>query len=105
MKLFLDSIFIDKPAYSHYNTSFLISREVIHHAKNPVRSKLLSVYLPEPLIRELSEVGEALDRATSDVAAEMIMSDLPRFKDRHRKAIREGRNSLHSHVASNSGNL
>ena len=73
--------------------------------KNPVRSKLPSAHPPEPLIRELSEVGEALDRATSNVAAGMIMSDFPRFKDRHRKAISEGRNSLHSHVASNSGNL
>ena len=49
--------------------------------KKRVRRKLISVYLPEPLIRELSEVGEALDRATSNVAAELIVSDFPRFKD------------------------
>ena len=105
MKLFLDSIFIDKPVYSHYNTSFLISREVIHRAKKRFRSKLLSVYLPEPLIRELSEVGEALDRATSNAAAEMIMSDFPRFKDRHRKAFREGRNLLDSHEVNDISDL
>ena len=73
--------------------------------KKRVRRKLLSVYLPEPLIRELSEVGEALDRATSNVAAEMIISDFPRFKDRHRKAIRDGKNSLDSHEASDSTDL
>ena len=73
--------------------------------KKRVRRKLLSVYLPEPFIRELSEVGEALDRATSNVAAEMIMSDFPRFKDRYRKAIREGRSSLDSHEANDSTDL
>ena len=57
--------------------------------KKRVRRKLISVYLPEPgqgnlsALDELSEVGEALDRATSNVAAEMIISDFPRFKDRH----------------------
>ena len=98
--------FIHKSALSHYNISYLIlSGGHKPCQKKRVRRKLISVYLPEPLIRELSEVGEALDRATSNVAAEMIISDFPRFKDRHRKAIRDGKNSLDSHEARDSTDL
>ena len=42
---------------------------------------------------ELSELCWALDRGIADVIREMIENDLPRFKDRHRNAIRDGRKS------------
>lgn len=56
--------------------------------------------LNQKIHRELSEMCWALDRTMSDVLREMIENDLPRFKDRHRQAIRDGEKSEESHEGS-----
>lgn len=40
---------------------------------------------------ELSDLRSALNRSYSDIIREMVENDLPRFKDRHRQSIRDGR--------------
>lgn len=54
---------------------------------------------------ELSEISWALNRPIADMIREMIESDLPRFKDRHRNAIRDGRKSEESQEVSDSADL
>lgn len=53
--------------------------------------------------RELSDIAWALDRPVSEIIREMVDSDLPRFKDRHRKAISDGKKSEESPEATDSG--
>lgn len=62
----------------------------------------LSIAVSPQLHRELSELCWALDRSVSDIAREMMTNDLPRFKDRHRTAIRDGRKSDESQEATDS---
>ena len=40
---------------------------------------------------ELSELSWTLNRPIADMIREMVENDLPRFKDRHRQAIRDGK--------------
>lgn len=54
---------------------------------------------------ELSEISWALNRPIADMIREMIESDLPRFKDRHRNAIRDGKKSEESQEVSDSADL
>ncbi len=54
---------------------------------------------------ELSELAWALNRPIADMIREMIENDLPRFKDRHRQAIRDGRKSAESPEATDSVDL
>ena len=72
-----------------------------------VRFKLkqLSTCVPPKIHRDLSDISWALNRPISEMIREMIENDLPRFKDRHRKAIADGKNSLDSHEASDSMDL
>ena len=65
----------------------------------------IGVSLDPKTIRELSNLSEALDRSVSEVAREMILSDLPRFKDRHRQAIRAWKQSDDGSKDSHSGGL
>ena len=53
----------------------------------------IGVSLDPKTIGELSELSEVLDRSVSEIAREMILSDMVRFKDRHRQAIRAWKQS------------
>ena len=53
----------------------------------------IGVSLDPKTIGELSELSEVLDRSVSEIAREMILSDMARFKDRHRQAIRAWKQS------------
>ena len=55
--------------------------------------KQLSTCVSPKIHGDLSEMAWALNRPVSEIIREMIESDLPRFKDRHRNAIRDGRKS------------
>ena len=65
----------------------------------------IGVSLDPKTIGELSELSEALDRSVSEIVREMILSDLPRFKDRHRQAIRAWNQSDDGHEDSHSRGL
>ena len=65
----------------------------------------IGVSLDPKTIRELSELSDALDRSVSEIVREMILSDMPRFKDRHRQAIREWKQSDDGSEDSRSGGL
>ena len=68
--------------------------------KNPL--KVIGVGITPKIHRELSELCWALERPISDIAREMIENDIARFKDRHRQAIREGKQSEDKPVSTNS---
>ena len=68
--------------------------------RNPL--KVIGVGIPPKVHRELSELCWAIDRPISEIIREMVENDLPRFKDRHRQAIREGNKSDESAEASDS---
>ena len=53
----------------------------------------IGVSLDPKTIGELSELSEVLDRSISEIAREMILSDMARFKDRHRQAIQAWKQS------------
>ena len=65
----------------------------------------IGVSLDPKTIVELSELSEALDRSVSEIVREMILSDMPRFKDRHRQAIRAWKQSDERSEESRSGGL
>lgn len=69
--------FIDKSTLSDYAISYLMLSGGHTPRQKRVRRKLLSVYLPEPLIRVLSEVGDALHRAASKVGRSRVRSVSP----------------------------
>ena len=54
---------------------------------------------------ELSDLCWALNRPIADIIREMIESDLSRFKDRHRQAIRDGKKSDDFDEGSHSADL
>ena len=64
--------------------------------------KQISVAIPPKIHGELSELSWALNRPIAEIIREMVENDLPRFKDRHRLAIREGKKSDESPEASHS---
>lgn len=59
--------------------------------KNPL--KVIGVGITPKIHNELAEISWALDRPISEIAREMVENDLSRFKDRHRDAIRAGKES------------
>ena len=65
----------------------------------------IGVSLDPKTIVELSELSEALDRSVSEIVREMILSDMTRFKDRHRQAIRAWKQSDERSEESRSGGL
>lgn len=67
--------------------------------------KQLSTCVPPKVYGELSDMSWALNRPVSEIIREMVESDMPRFKDRHRKAISEGRKSAAADEASDSTGL
>ena len=72
------------------------------NARKRFRLKQLSTAVPPKIHRDLSECAWALNRSISEMIREMIESDLPRFKDRHRKAISDGKKSEQSPEATDS---
>ena len=65
----------------------------------------IGVSLGPKTIGELSDLSEALDKAVSEIARELILSDIPRFKDRHRQAIRAWKQADDGHEDNHSGGL
>lgn len=55
------------------------------------RMEAIGVSLEPKTIRELIRLSETLDWSVSEIAREMIVNDLPRFKDRHRIELREAK--------------
>ena len=51
----------------------------------------IGVSLDLATLRDLSELSHALDRGVSEIAREMILNDLPRFKDKHRRELRDAK--------------
>lgn len=51
------------------------------------------MYIEPELHFELAEVAWALDKNIGEIIREMVHNDLPKFKNRHRQAIREGKQS------------
>ena len=68
--------------------------------RNPL--KPISIAITPTQHRELSKICWALDRGIADLIREMVENDLPRFKDRHRQAIRDGKKSAESQEGSDS---
>lgn len=68
------------------------------------RNKLKSIHvtITPQMHGKLSELCWALDRPISNIIREMLDSDFPRFKDRHRKAISDGKKSEQSPEANDS---
>ena len=67
--------------------------------------KSLNTAVSPKIHGELSEMAWALNQPISAIIREMVESDLPRFKDRHRQAIREGKKSNASEQGSHSADL
>ena len=55
------------------------------------KMEAIGVSLDPKTSRELSELSEALDKAVSEIAREMILNDLPRFRDRYRRELKEAK--------------
>ena len=51
----------------------------------------IGVSLHPKTIRELSTLSDVLDMGVSEIAREMILNDLPRFKERHRQELKEAK--------------
>ena len=51
----------------------------------------INVHLSTKTLREISELRELLDISNAEIIRECVENDLPRFRDRHRKAIREAK--------------
>ena len=73
--------------------------------KKRTKLKNISVMIDTSTHGVLSELCWALDKSVSEIIREMIHNDLPRFKDRHRKAISDGKKSDDFDEGSHSADL
>ncbi len=59
---------------------------------------VIGVSLDKETVGELSERSDALNRAISEIACEIILSDPPRFKNRNRKELKAHSNQIRNEL-------